>query len=412
MSVFYYLFISTFSLGLFYGVYKLLLNNKASFKINRLYLITGLVFSVLIPFQPWTIGSNNFEPNLITDPALINTLIRSSEVGGSIDSNELSWINIAFWIYILIVAILLFRILLNIIRITLLLNNSEKKVKQEEYILVYNKNIKTAFSFLKWIFIPKDTLSEKEVEKIILHEKTHALRYHSIDLILCQLLAATQWFNPIIWFYKSELELIHEYEADYGVINTGINKLEYQALIINQISEENLINITSPFNQSLIKKRIIMMNKNVNFKNQSSLKALIIVPLIMLISTGVACTKENDPSQIADTKNPSLENADYYVDGEKVSSIDNLDKSEIKSIDIRKEENGEKSVSVTTKSSDEKPNLQNVLYIVDGKTKPDGYTPKDLNPDDIKSIKVIKDKATMKEYTDGEYDGIILIITK
>ena len=53
----------------------------------------------------------------------------------------------------------------------------------------------------------------------------------------------------------------------------------------------------------------------------------------------------------------------------------------------------------------------NLLYIMAGKEIDQAYV-KTLNPNDIKSIDVIKGKENMKKYTQKTYDGIIIIHLK
>jgi len=105
---------------------------------------------------------------------------------------------------------------------------------------------------------------------------------------LIELLSAVMWFNPLVWMMKNSVQLVHEYLADEGVLNTGTDKLRYQALLINQIAEERLICLSSSFNHSLIKKRMIMMTKS-KFNRGSKLKIFALIPLATILFIGVAC---------------------------------------------------------------------------------------------------------------------------
>jgi N-acetylmuramoyl-L-alanine amidase len=95
------------------------------------------------------------------------------------------------------------------------------------------------------------------------------------------------WFNPLVWMMKKSVQLVHEYLADEGVLNTGTDKLRYQALLINQVAEERLICLSSSFNHSLIKKRMIMMTKS-KFNKGSKLRILTLIPLAAMLFVGVA----------------------------------------------------------------------------------------------------------------------------
>jgi hypothetical protein len=163
----------------------------------------------------------------------------------------------------------------------------------DSFILVTGARFKNAFSFFNLIFINPEVFSKEEREQIISHEKVHASQYHSFDLILIELLAAAMWFNPLVWMMRKSIQLVHEYLADEGALHSGIDKVRYQALLINQVTEERLICLSSSFNYSLIKKRMIMMNKS-NFKREARYKILALLPLIAILFLGVACIKGKD----------------------------------------------------------------------------------------------------------------------
>jgi hypothetical protein len=97
------------------------------------------------------------------------------------------------------------------------------------------------------------------------------------------------WFNPLIWMMRSSIQLVHEYLADEGALSTGIDRLRYQALLVNQAAEERLICLSSSFNHSLIKKRMIMMTKS-KFNHGTKLRILTLVPITafaLLFTAGI-----------------------------------------------------------------------------------------------------------------------------
>ena len=58
---------------------------------------------------------------------------------------------------------------------------------------------------------------------ILTHEKAHIDYKHSIELLLVDIMAAFQWFNLAIWMLRSDLQDLHEYEADDAVLKSGTN---------------------------------------------------------------------------------------------------------------------------------------------------------------------------------------------
>jgi TonB family protein len=105
---------------------------------------------------------------------------------------------------------------------------------------------------------------------------------HSIDLILLEFLTVVQWFNPFIWFCKSTIRNLHEYLADQGVLLDGFSKADYQQMLVNQTFGIQYNYVTNHFNQSLIKRRFIMMSKNQKNRFQY-FKAMVVLPVSMIM---------------------------------------------------------------------------------------------------------------------------------
>jgi len=127
-----------------------------------------------------------------------------------------------------------------------------------------------------------------------------------------------------------------------------------------------------------------------------------------------------------------LDGVPYRYDYELKDSTLNISKSEIKQIEILEREVGIKIygdfandgvVVITTNRLQNQPENKverkakksleesKVLYLLGDKiiTKKDLDT---LDPDDIESIEVIKNKEMIKKYTSGDYDGVIIISLK
>jgi hypothetical protein len=134
---------------------------------------------------------------------------------------------------------------------------------------------------------------------------------------------------------RKEMQLVHEYLADEGALRTGIDKHKYKALLINQVTEERLICLSSSFNHSLIKKRMIMMTKS-NFNQKAKLKILTLIPLsifLFLVAAYADGQSNNDlannvasvdESQIETIESNSLIVGEIYWKGNTVFSSKEL----------------------------------------------------------------------------------------
>ena len=132
------------------------------------------------------------------------------------------------------------------------------------------------FSFGNSIFINRNLHSEAELEKIIRHEFVHVKQKHTIDIFWGELLCLLNWYNPFAWLLKRSIRQNLEFIADNKVVENGIDKKQYQYLLLKVIGN-NQYSIATKFNFSSLKKRIAMMNKTKSAKRQL-LRLLFLLP--------------------------------------------------------------------------------------------------------------------------------------
>jgi hypothetical protein len=116
-------------------------------------------------------------------------------------------------------------------------------------------------SFFNFIFICPEGYEYETYEQIIAHEKHHANAAHSLDLILAEIAVIILWFNPLIWLYKREIEKNLEYDTDFVLLHKEeVPKDQYQFNLLQIAVPNKPLSITTNYNQSLLKQRILMMN--------------------------------------------------------------------------------------------------------------------------------------------------------
>jgi TonB family protein len=274
-----YLVQSGINLVLFYSIFWLFMRNDTFFKASRLYLMFSAFFSMIIPLinieVPVQASGTNyaylFEAIVITP----------DEVAESIYSNQN--LNQIWWIvYFTGTGFFLLRFLNQLLRLGWMIYKFGI-IKRDKLKIVFTNQEYSAFSFFNFIFLGSYISEQKDLDKIIAHEKIHMGQKHSIDLILLELLTIIQWFNPFIWLYKSTIRSLHEYLADQGVLFTGYSKADYQQMLVNQTFGVQFNYLTNNFNHSLIKRRFIMMSKMQANRNKI-LKMFLILPVSIIIS--------------------------------------------------------------------------------------------------------------------------------
>src|SRR5690606_16609923 len=147
-------------------------------------------------------------------------------------------------------------------------------VKEEgcTYVLLSHKTL--PFTFLNFMFVEKEAFQNEALEKqILFHEWTHIQQKHSWDILLVEILKTVFWFNPLLLLYKRAIQLNHEFLADAAVNKTFQDKIGYQWLLFNKASGGRAdLSLSSPFNLSSTKSRLIMMGKSSSMRKTRLLK--------------------------------------------------------------------------------------------------------------------------------------------
>ena len=412
---------------IFYGVYKLTFTEETPAWAHRAYLLFMTLCSLVIPLQPFKISLGFSNMNMVPQSADLRSLEALALNSEAVPQQETTsvWTIIA-GVYIAVSAILILRILWHFLKLSYLTRTAQKR-REGKLVLLMHPAIEAPFSFFNYVFIHDSLAQEEHYKEIIAHEKIHATQYHSVDVILTEFLTAVFWFHPVVWMLKKRITLIHEYLADEGVLETGVDKISYQVLLLNQIAEGRLICLSSNFNHSLIKKRILMMSKS-NAKARSSLRLLALIPVTLAMFLAIACSNSEETSSETEgltvppppppisMTDKSLENATFEVDGKVVSKayIDKLDQEDIVTVNIIKEGEADKVVIRTNSMTNKKVNFETAkkLYVVNGEVQPDDFDVSSIDKENIESVNIIGDKDVIKKYTDKDYDGVLLITTR
>lgn len=250
---------SSMILSFLFIIYIVLQNDK-NIKRNRYYLLTGILFSIAIPFVKFSLNSpiaNEFTIEL--SPIIINANETITSNNFKIDFSEVFWM-----IYGLGVLFFLGKYIFQFFKLLLFLR--KKEYSKIGKIKIYQIDEKLSpFSFLNMIFINKN-ISDADANIILVHEQAHIKQKHYIDLILMEIIAIIQWFNPIVWYYRKSLKEIHEYQADQIVLKNGVEKLRYVQLLLAMALNVSLSEITNNFCQTKLKRRLKMITKIKNAK--------------------------------------------------------------------------------------------------------------------------------------------------
>jgi TonB family protein len=259
-----YIVESGISLTLLTTVYVLFLRKETFFRQNRVFLLASILFSVLLPLIKLP-AISSATPVMLSEVTVLpyrNLLSTITIYGKSVSSgfeHAVTSMNIFGYIYISGALLFFIRFAVRVTQVGyLILKNSVQN--KDGYKLVMVDRFFSPFSFLNYIFISSLMKGDEDSERMIHHELEHIKQGHTIDILILEILAVFQWFNPFMWLLKRLVRENHEYLADKAVLSKGVNRGWYKQLLLNQYVGQQYI-ITNSFNYSLIKKRIKMMSK-------------------------------------------------------------------------------------------------------------------------------------------------------
>jgi len=251
-----YLLKANLGLCLFLAIYVFLLRRETDFRFSRGYLIGGLVLAAVVPLFHFS-GANIFGwEGAVREIMLPEFIVRP--VAGSVLHGERTaghWLWLGYWVVAFVLTLGFMT------RLLLLLTKIRKRSRQRigSVWLLEVADGHGVFSFFNVVFIGDAmALSHDEKSKIIRHEAVHAAEFHSLDILLVNLLGILFWFNPVMKTYRKLLVQLHEFEADARSVE--LHEVDdYCDLLAKVALKSSGYQLANQFSNSLTLKRIDMM---------------------------------------------------------------------------------------------------------------------------------------------------------
>ncbi len=462
IELFMYLLKSMILSGIFFGYYTLFLKNTIYHAYNRFYLLASMALSLAIPFFKLSMFSVTEEQAEGAKQLLIYlTQLPASPVQEAYIDWEIiviAVISSLFVCYLVYSVVRIFR-----------LKAMNSKTQMGEFTFIETDLDEAPFSFFSNLFWKKSISIEDECgRKILQHELSHIREKHSWDRLFSQVICSVFWMNPFNWIIQKELQNIHEFIADRDAVGTG-EVDAFAKMLLQTYYGNHFLNPSHSFYYSSIKRRIIMLTTS-NVPKYAYLRKVAVLPMLAFIlalfsiQLSAQEAKENkaeaqstaakdqrqakidqrqamiDQRQaVIDQKQAEIDQIQAEID-QKQAKVDYelamldqgifLTPSDIKSmnvdtnkLEIRGTRNG-KDVTVTVNGPNENTTLignielkpssgqkDNPLIVIDGVISSD-INLKDINPNNILSINVLKGEKATAKYAEKGANGVIEITTK
>ena len=262
---------------MFYLAYYFLLRKETFFTGNRWFLLAGLFTSTLLPLLFYT-------KIVWVEPSPTHFDWSKIPVSAPHEKQtfEIDWylvLGIAYGIGILL---FLLKFALDFYSLKKVLKGKPIQRQADFKFMDVTENV-APFSYFNTIVYNSSLYSPTELENILEHEKVHSEQNHTLDVLISRFFCIVFWFNPLIWLYQKAILQNLEFIADSEATKKISDTKAYQFTLLKITTHENCVAITNHFYQSLIKKRIVMLNKNQSRKWNSWKYALILPVLVAFV---------------------------------------------------------------------------------------------------------------------------------
>jgi len=211
-----YIIKSIVASGILFAWYLVALRNRKFHVYNRVYLLSAVVISLVLPFADLTCFEIK-KPESSTFKSLV-TVLSYSPAGHRSSS---------FSTYVIpacIVMISFFLLMVMIFKIGRVYRIKREcgHVRLGNVDFIETRLGNAPFSFLNNLFWREGlNTTDSNSKRIFRHEMTHIRQRHTYDKLFIQTVACIEWMNPFIWLIRKELNVVHEFMADAAAIEDG-----------------------------------------------------------------------------------------------------------------------------------------------------------------------------------------------
>ena len=296
-------------LSLFYAFYLLVMRRTTFFRLNRALLLVGSYLCLLLPFIRLRTATEAF--------GAAQALTMVGGVGGGEPAEQalrtaIPWQTVLLALYLAGASVVLVLYLLSARQMRRVLRRAEKTQREGCRLLLLDENV-PSFSWGRTVVMSRQDLQENPA--IFTHEQMHVRCRHSLDLLLFLPLQLLFWWNPLVWITREELRLLHEYEADEGVLQKGIDATKYQLLLVRKAVGDQRFTLASGFQHAKLKNRIEMMLKPTSsgWMRWSYLALIPVLAMFMFACNPSKKSKTPAPEAVEQEAPAATETAGYTI---------------------------------------------------------------------------------------------------
>lgn len=148
-------------------------------------------------------------------------------------------------------------------------------------------DIQQPFSFFNLIFVNEKHLERADIQVILKHESIHGKHFHSVDVIIFELVKALLWFNPFTYYLSKQSRLNNEFHTDQLV--TKYEGLEvYSNALLSLGKFNSQLTIVNSFALLSLKPRVMQLVKKPS-DSKWRFSYLSFMPMLIIFLVAFSC---------------------------------------------------------------------------------------------------------------------------
>jgi hypothetical protein len=282
-------------LSLCYFLYKLVFRRLPYHSWNRVLILGMVAFSVFAPLLPSSSWSVVAPFRNLVGGYLLKAYIqlsgappaaRSGAASGIERLPAMLWIIVLYGVGLLLAALRFCRDGISVWRMV----RRQTPERTEGCLLVRPAAVNA--SFFKLIFLRGD-LAQDHLRAVLLHERYHARRWHSLDNTFMEVVKLLLWFHPFVYRFHRLLREVHEFETD-AFMKGQMAPREYAHLLLHLHSPASP-SLCNAYNVDPLTRRIHLLFHKPDTTSRKPAYLLLLPFLILSLTTVGALTRA--PSQ-------------------------------------------------------------------------------------------------------------------
>lgn len=241
-------------LAVFYLFYRLLMERETFHRLNRAVLLLSILASFVLPLCVIT-------THQVVSIPMPEVSGQQAETAAMPATSPSYWPAVMLIIYVIGLSAKLLYTIYSTIRLHRFISRLELHPQADGIVIAVSHQDIAPFSWWNTIVLSRRDYETND-PALIAHEQAHIQGYHSVDILLMEILLAVQWFNPAVWLMSRDLRTIHEYEADAAVLARGIDAHHYLSLLMERANTVNHYALTNGISQKILKSRFLMMARH------------------------------------------------------------------------------------------------------------------------------------------------------